>query len=127
RITRRTAIKSLALASLASPRLLGQTRQVPRDVPNILFIKTDDQRKDALSIYGNPILKTPNIDRIGSEGMRLDEFFVTNSLCAPSRATFYTGVYSHIHGVTTNGAGEPFRNQAGLREGQPTFMTMLHD
>jgi hypothetical protein len=99
-----------------------ETRPIPRDVPNILFIMTDDQRKDALSVYGNPVLKTPAIDRIGIEGMRLDEFFVTNSLCAPSRATFYTGVYSHMHGVTTNGAGEPFRNQGGLREGQQTFM-----
>ncbi|HEV8657921.1 MAG TPA: sulfatase [Thermoanaerobaculia bacterium] len=126
-ITRRTALKSLAIATLAGRRLLGQTRPVPRDVPNILFIMTDDQRKDALSIYGNPVLKTPNIDRIGSEGMRIDEFFVTNSLCAPSRATFYTGVYSHVHGITTNGAGEPFRNQGGFHEGQQTFITLLHD
>ena len=68
-----------------------------------------------------------NIDRIGTEGMRMDEFFVTNSLCAPSRATFYTGLYSHMHGVTTNGAGEAFRNQGGLRDGQETFMSLLHD
>ncbi len=126
-ITRRDALKSLALASLAGRRLFAQSRPVPRDVPNIVMIMTDDQRKDALSIYGNPILKTPNIDRIGAEGMRLDEFFVTNSLCAPSRATFYTGVYSHVHGVITNGAGEPFRNQTGLREGQQTFISLLHD
>lgn len=126
-ITRRTALKSLALASLAGRELIAQTRPVPREAPNILFIMTDDQRKDALSIYGNPVLKTPHIDRIGIEGTRFDEFFVTNSLCAPSRATFYTGLYSHRNGVTTNGAGLPFRNQGGLREDQPTFMSLLHD
>ncbi|MGZ8833901.1 MAG: sulfatase family protein [Thermoanaerobaculia bacterium] len=126
-ITRRAAVKSLALATLAGPTLFARDRPIPRDVPNILFIMTDDQRKDALSVYGNRVLKTPAIDRIGTEGMRLDEFFVTNSLCAPSRATFYTGLYSHMHGVTTNGAGEPFRNQGGLRERQQTFMSLLHD
>ena len=126
-VSRRTAIRSLALATLAGRRLFAQNRPVPRQAPNILVVMTDDQRKDALSIYGNPILKTPNIDRIGMEGMRLDEFFVTNSLCAPSRATFYTGVYSHVHGVTTNGFGEPFRNQTGLRGNQQTFISLLHD
>jgi arylsulfatase A-like enzyme len=77
-------------------------RATPRNAPNFLFIMTDDQRKDTLSVYGNTILQTPNIDRIGLEGARFDEFFVTNSLCAPSRASFLTGLYSHTHGVTTN-------------------------
>lgn len=126
-ITRRTVLEALALAPFAGRRLFAQNRPLPRDVPNILFIMTDDQRKDALSIYGNPVLRTPNLDRIGTEGMRIDEFFVTNSLCAPSRATFYTGVYSHVHGVTTNGSGEPFRNQGGLRDNQQTFISLLHD
>lgn len=126
-ITRRAAIRSLALASIAARLSAREERPVPREAPNILFILTDDQRKDALSLYGNPILKTPNIDRIGIEGMRFEEFFVTNSLCAPSRATFYTGVYSHVHGVTTNGAGEPFRNQTGLRRDQQTLVSLLHD
>lgn len=125
-ITRRTAIKSLAAASLAAPRLFAQ-RPIPRNAPNILFIMTDDQRKDALSIYGNPILKTPGIDRIGAEGARFDDFFVTNSLCAPSRAVYLTGLYSHMNGVTTNGFGDPFRNQGGLREDQETFVSLLHD
>lgn len=126
-ITRRDALRALAASSLASRHfVMAQDRPIPRTAPNILFVMTDDQRKDALSIYGNAILKTPNIDRIGTEGVRLDEFFVTNSLCAPSRATFLTGVYSHVHGVTTNGAGEPFRNQGGLRDGQLTFVHLLH-
>ena len=123
KISRRTAIKTLAAAAAAP--LIAQERPIPRTAPNILFIMTDDQRKDALSIYGNKILKTPHIDRIGNEGARFDDFFVTNSLCAPSRATFLTGVYSHIHGVTTNGFGEPFRNQGGLRDEQITFPELL--
>jgi arylsulfatase A-like enzyme len=51
--------------------------------PNVLFIMTDAQRQDALSIYGNRILRTPNMDRVGAGGARFDQAFVTNSLCAP--------------------------------------------
>lgn len=55
--------------------------------PNIIFIMTDDHAQAALSSYGNTILKTPNLDRIGADGVRFTEAFVTNSLCLPSRAT----------------------------------------
>ncbi len=70
--------------------------------PNILFIMTDDQTVNEMSCAGNRILKTPNIDRIADEGVRFSNAFVTNSLCAPSRATALTGCYSHIHGVKGN-------------------------
>ena len=127
-ITRRDAI-TLLLASaggVVARRAKAQpARPLPRDAPNILLIMTDDQRYDAMSIAGNKILRTPNIDRIGLEGIRFTEFFVTNSLCAPSRATFYTGLYSHSHGVLTNGSGEVNRNQGGLRSDQITFMHLL--
>jgi arylsulfatase A-like enzyme len=87
---------------------------------------TDDQQQAAMSGYGNAILKTPNMDRIGAEGVRFTEMFVTNSLCAPSRASFLTGLYSHTHGVTTNGAPDSnFRNQLGLKEEQETFVSLL--
>jgi arylsulfatase A-like enzyme len=62
----------------------------------------DDQRYDALSCAGNSILKTPNLDRIAAEGMTFKNAFVTNSLCAPSRATILTGLYAHTHGVIDN-------------------------
>ena len=88
-----------------------------RNRPNIIFIMTDDHAQSALSAYGNRILKTPNLDRIGSEGVRFNQAFVTNSLCLPSRATYLTGLYSHAHGMTTNGeesgfTGEPLLNNA---------------
>lgn len=70
--------------------------------PNIIIFMTDDQRADALSCAGNTILKTPHIDRLAHEGIRFRNMFVTNSLCAPSRATLLTGVYSHVHGVIDN-------------------------
>ncbi len=75
--------------------------------PNILFMMTDDQRWDCMSCAGNKILKTPNMDRLAEGGVRFTNGFVSNSLCAPSRATILTGLYSHAHGVTTNGGGPP--------------------
>ncbi len=96
-----------------------------RNAPNFLFIMTDDQRYDALSCAGNKILKTPNMDRIAAEGMRFTEMFVTNSLCGPSRASILTGMYSHAHGVITNGDGPTFRNQPGLRHEQIIYPEML--
>lgn len=125
-LTRRDLLRALATGLVVPRRLVGQSaRPIPRNAPNILFVMTDDHRQDALSIYGNPILKTPSIDRIGQEGARFTEFFVTNSLCAPSRASFLTGQYSHTHGVISNGSGEAFRNQTGLRNDQLTFVHLL--
>jgi arylsulfatase A-like enzyme len=72
------------------------------DRPNVVFLMTDDQRFDALSCAGNKVLRTPNMDRLAAEGMFFRNMFVTNSLCAPSRATLLTGQYSHTHGVIDN-------------------------
>ncbi|MBX7103747.1 MAG: sulfatase [Gemmataceae bacterium] len=70
--------------------------------PNIVVMMTDDQRYDFMSHMGHPFLKTPNMDRIAAEGARCKNMFVTNALCAPSRATLMTGHYSHSHGVRDN-------------------------
>jgi arylsulfatase A-like enzyme len=61
---------------------------------------SDDHGKQAIGSYGSVINETPHMDRIGQGGMRLDNCFCTNSICAPSRATILTGTYSHINGVT---------------------------
>ncbi len=70
--------------------------------PNILFIFADDHAYQAISAYGSNRNKTPNIDRIAKEGMLFDRAFVTNSICAPSRAVILTGKHSHMNGQLTN-------------------------
>lgn len=70
--------------------------------PNIVFIMTDDHAKNAMSIYGSRLIKTPNLDRIGREGIVFNRSFVTNSICGPSRAVFLTGKYSHVNGFKDN-------------------------
>jgi N-acetylglucosamine-6-sulfatase len=71
--------------------------------PNFLFILVDDQPFDALeSSERYPFLKTPNMQRLQDEGVTFENYFVTQSICSPSRASFLTGVYPHIHGVNQN-------------------------
>jgi arylsulfatase A-like enzyme len=81
---------------------VGQMLGIKQKRPNIIFIMTDDHASHALSCYGSKINKTPNLDRIANEGMRFDNCFCTNSICAPSRAVILTGKYSHINGVIDN-------------------------
>ena len=70
---------------------------------NVLFIFTDDHAYQAISAYGSNRNKTPNIDRIARDGMLFNRAFVTNSICAPSRAVILTGKHSHLNGQLTNG------------------------
>lgn len=70
--------------------------------PNIIFILSDDHACQAIGSYGNRLIQTPHIDRLAREGIRFESAFVTNSICAPSRASILTGQYSHRHGVIDN-------------------------
>jgi len=66
--------------------------------PNVIIIITDDQGYGDLSCHGNPILKTPNLDRLFSESVRLSNFHV-DPTCSPTRASLLTGRYSSRAGV----------------------------
>jgi arylsulfatase A-like enzyme len=72
--------------------------------PNIIFIMSDDHATRALSCYGSRLIETPNLDKLAAGGMLFNEAFVTNSICAPSRAVILTGKYSHLNGVRNNHA-----------------------
>jgi arylsulfatase A-like enzyme len=86
----------------ATPIWLLLTCGVGADRPNFVVMMTDDQRADKFSHTGDPLLKTPNLDKLRAGGMSFRRMYVTNALCAPSRATLLTGLYSHAHGVTDN-------------------------
>ncbi len=70
--------------------------------PNIIFIMSDDHAYQAISAYGYGLNQTPNIDRIAKEGAIFNRAFVTNSICAPSRAVMLTGKYNHLNGKVDN-------------------------
>jgi arylsulfatase A-like enzyme len=67
--------------------------------PNVVLIIADDMAWDDCGAYGNPRVKTPNIDRLAREGMRFDRAFVTASSCSPSRSSIITGRYPHNTGA----------------------------
>jgi arylsulfatase A-like enzyme len=111
------AIQAFVLALLAGPALVvsaeapaaaGKPQAAAR--PSFLFIYTDDQRWDSLAVTQReqgdrarfPWLRSPNLDRLAAEGARFRNAFVVNSLCAPSRACYLTGRYSHLNGIANN-------------------------
>ena len=70
----------------------GTDGTTARDRPNILFILTDDQGIGDLSLHGNDSIRTPNMDRLLTEGAKFDRFYVS-PVCAPTRASFLSGQY----------------------------------
>lgn len=74
--------------------------------PNILILYADDWRHDTLSVAGNPVVKTPNLDQLAKQGVRFRRAYVTTSICGVSRATLMTGQWMSRHG---NPAFEAFK------------------
>jgi arylsulfatase A-like enzyme len=88
------------LCSSISLLLLFATPAVAEGTqPNILFIVVDNQPASILGSYGNPDVKTPNIDRLAREGVRFTRAFAVHGMCSPTRATLLTGLLPSQHGV----------------------------
>ncbi len=75
--------------------------------PNILWICTDSQRWDTLGCYGNPLVRTPNIDRLARQGTLFENAFSQSPLCMPSRGSFLTGRYPCTTRLRQNGQVVP--------------------
>lgn len=70
--------------------------------PNIVLVMTDQQRFDTIAALGFPHMVTPHLDRLVGEGVSFRRMMVTSPSCAPSRASLFTGLYPHAHGVLRN-------------------------
>ena len=91
---------AIMLASLASiSTALAKESDSPDRLPNIVLVITDDQGYGELSCNGNPILKTPHLDRLASQSLRFTDFHVSPT-CAPTRASLLTGRHEFKSGVT---------------------------
>jgi len=82
--------------------------------PNILFIMSDDHCSQAVGAYGSRLARlnpTPVIDTLAKEGILMENAFVTNSICTPSRACIITGQHSIVNGVLDLGGNIPPERQ----------------
>jgi uncharacterized sulfatase len=75
--------------------------------PNIVLIVSDDQHWGDYGFMGHPVIRTPNIDRLASQGLVYTKGYVPASLCCPSLASLITGQYPHRHGITGNDPPNP--------------------
>ena len=72
-----------------------------RERPNLIVIMVDDMGYAGVSCFGNPYFKTPQIDRLAAEGMRLTDFHSSGAVCSPTRAGLLTGRYQQRAGIET--------------------------
>jgi len=93
----------LAALSVSVLSCTNSRQEIIPERPNIVFIMSDDHAYQAISAYNSDLIETPNIDRIADQGIVFNQAFVTNSICAPSRAVILTGKFSHLNGVPGNG------------------------
>jgi len=88
----------------------------PKRPLNVLFVVSDDLTSTALGCYGHPLVQSPNVDSLAGNGVRFDRAYCQYALCAPSRASFLTGLRPDTTRVLTNGPD--------FREFQPNHVTM---
>lgn len=83
---------ALALKSAGGGAVVGATTGRP---PNVLLLMADQHRRSCMGICGDPVVKTPNLDRLASGAVRFTNAYCNNPVCTPSRASMMTGLYSH--------------------------------
>ena len=91
---------------------------VAQKKPNILFLLADDLSYPYASVYGDKIVKTPNIDKIAKQGVKFTNAYAASPSCTPSRAGMLTGMYPHKLGEGVNLVGK-------LDVSTPTFVQLL--
>lgn len=90
--TRRTFLGAAGISSAVT--LAAETKRPP----NLVLFMPDEMRAESLGCYGHPVVKTPNFDRLASEGVRFEQCHAQNTVCAPSRCSLMTGWPVHVRG-----------------------------
>lgn len=114
---------SAAMPALAKAAEVSHQTDIRNRKPNLLFIMTDQQRWDALSIAGNAVLKTPNLDRLAAEGAYFSNAYTPCAVCAPARSSVLTGHTVEHTGMRTNEKAYYYQED-GLMT-MPTFDEIL--
>jgi arylsulfatase A-like enzyme len=116
KINRRQAVGALASGF---PALLRGARRRAGDKPNLLFLWTDEQRADTLSVYGNHRFRMPALHRLARECVVFDRCYDTQPVCTPARSSVLTGQWPHANGCITN--------NIPLRRDTPALPELLGD
>ena len=103
-----TVLPVAALAFACNAAVAAEPPRAAR--PNIVFFLSDDHAAQAIGCYGGKLMKTPNLDRIASAGMRFDRCVRSESICGPSRAAILTGKLIHYQGAVGSDNATPGGN-----------------
>ena len=110
---------SVYVLSILMPSYSAQIKD--NNKPNIIVVFTDDQGYQDLGCFGSPKIKSPNIDRMATEGIRFTDFYVSASICSPSRASLLTGRIP-----ARNGVGQVFfPDSKGMDSSEVTIAEVL--
>jgi arylsulfatase A-like enzyme len=107
----------LLFAALALPEFPATAATAKR--PNFVFFLMDDQPYNGLGCTGNPLIKTPNLDRLAADGVLFEQAFVTTAICCSSRASIFTGQHMRRHGI------EDFKQPLSAAQWRQTFPALL--
>lgn len=120
---RNTTIKPLTVIAVAWLLLLARIAAGEESArPNFIVFLTDDQGWGDLGCYGHPRIKSPNLDRFASEGLRLEQCYAACSVCSPSRSAILTGRTPYRNGVFR---WIPGGSQYHLRQSEITIASLL--
>ena len=93
----------LVILTISVTNIFGSD-QTSEKKPNVIVIMTDDQGYPELSMHGNPILKTPNLDKLGKSSVQFKNFHVT-PMCAPTRGELLTGFDNAVNQLSNVSSG----------------------
>lgn len=109
--------------------LLAIGNVIGKEHPNFIVIMVDDMGYEGLSCFGNPYFKTPELDRLAREGMRLTDFHSSSTVCSPTRAGLLTGRYQQRAGIEAviHPRSDHPEHRKGLQCSETTFAEVLKD
>ena len=113
KVSRRKFMQSAAAGAaaigLARAGIAAEAEAGAGTRPNIVFVMVDDMGYANLGCYGSKAVRTPNLDRMASEGMRFTDCYSGDTVCAPARSTLMTGLHKGHTPVRGNSGGIPLR------------------
>ncbi|TWU21071.1 Arylsulfatase [Novipirellula galeiformis] len=121
-------VRCLGFTPLVLLMAIAPTAAATPDRPNIVFIMADDLGYGELGCYGQEKIRTPNLDRLASEGMRFTQHYTGAPVCAPARCVLMTGqhlAHAQVRGNRVSGNGRIFPGQWPLNEGTVTIASVL--